>query len=124
MSDSYLNTWRDFVREQNRREQLKSEQTQNSDVDWTNYYTYVPTLTHNAKITFIAAIINAMEQARLRDKDLWPREWERYGADIASIGTIMVILEKLKWSKPEIIEAAKEAGYVVTKLNIIKQRKS
>ena len=134
MKDQYLDAWREFL----------NEQQSNQSADQPAYKSMQPAdvepllikdpdkfggnpdaykLNHNAKIQVIAALIEQMAQQLLNVRATWPYEYERYGPSVASIDSIGKILEQETWSRAEIIEAAKEAGYVITPGRLIKMKK-
>ena len=130
MKDQYLDAWREFLNEQPADQPAyKSMQPANieplliKDPDKFGGNPDAYKLNHNAKIQVIAALIEQLAQQILNTRSAWSYEWERYGPSIASIDSIAKILEQETWSRKEIIEAAKEAGFVITPIGLIKMKR-
>ena len=125
MKDSYLDAWREFVTEQAKKAEREAPRLQGAGDQFPGAaWNQAPELNHNAKINVIAALIDQLGQYLLQNQENWPYDWTRYGAEIATPAFIISILQDTTWTTQEVIEAAKEAGYVVKPgTNIIKFRK-
>jgi len=77
-------------------------------------------ISHNAKIQIITSLIEQYAQEKIALSRYYTNSEKTYGADICSIDTIVYTLQHASWQRADVVEAAKEAGYIVQNGQFIK----